>query len=99
MKRNLFDSYDSATPISDALLEKMGFQYMKAYRTWLYIVKDISEIPPIIKGEKDYFVPCDDERCKGLKGTLGDPLNRHLQTIGDLKKVIEDSGVLYLFEY
>lgn len=99
MTQTILDNYGLATLISDELLEEMGFQYMESYRTWLYIVNNISVVPPIIKGIKDYFVPCDDERCKGLERTKEDPFNIHIQTIGELKKVLEDSGVLYLFEY
>ena len=45
MKQNLFDGYDLSTPISDALLEEMGFKYEDS--KWVYIVSGSYVTPEI----------------------------------------------------
>lgn len=94
MKQNLFDGYDLSTPISDALLEEMGFKYEDS--KWVYIVSGSYVTPEIYQEGNVYFIYTDEERYPGLADNPGD-LKKIVYTIGDLKAFYEKATVLDRF--
>lgn len=104
MKQNLFNRYKSITPISDTLLEEMGFQYDQQSNIWSYEVNGMSVAPFIIKEYKSreektyYYIPLDDDRYPGLRDMHTDTFRWYICTLGDLKECYEKAAVLDRFD-
>lgn len=96
MKQNLFERYELTTPISDTLLEEMGFQY-ENFR-WVYICNGCSVAPEIQQEGEIYFICTDDERYPGLKENESDNYRKIIHTVGDLKNCYEKAFVLDRFD-
>lgn len=96
MKQNLFERYELTTPISDTLLEEMGFQYENS--RWVYICNGCSVAPEIQQEGEIYFICTDDERYPGLKENESDNYRKIIHTVGDLKNCYEKAFVLDRFD-
>lgn len=97
MKRYLFDSYDSATPISDALLKEMGFQHEDS--RWVYIVNGSYVIPEIHQEGNTYYIDTNErDGYPGLREKNSNDIRKIVRTLGDLKECYEKAAVLDMFD-
>ena len=97
MKQNLFEMYELTTPISDALLENMGFQCEDS--RWVYIVNGGRVTPEIHQEGTIYYIDTSErDGYPGLRDKDSNDNKKIVKTLGDLKECYKEAAVLNMFD-